>query len=134
MAMRQAGRTDILPPTPAGDNTDSTLKAQQKDNFLCHLLEKCVKVPPMEWPAHPLAKVEAGGCSMRQLLQFLIKDNSDMHEEEGETERRVNQFTSVDPVGTTKMCRKGQNLSETDRFCVLGPLELVERGTYNHFI
>ena len=26
---------------------------------------------------------------MRQLLQFLIKDNSDMHEEEGETERRV---------------------------------------------
>ena len=89
MAMRQAGRTDILPPTPAGDNTDSTLKAQQKDIFLCHLLEKCVKVPPMEWPAHPLAKVEAGGCSMRQLLQFLIKDNSDMHEEEGETERRV---------------------------------------------
>ena len=60
------------------------------------LLEKCVKVPPMEWPAHPLAKVEAGGCSMRQLLQFLIKDNSDMHKEEGETERRVNQFTSVD--------------------------------------
>ena len=37
-------------------------------------------------------------------------------------------------VGTTKMCRKGQNLSETDRFCVLGPLELVERGTYNRFI
>ena len=61
MAMRQAGRTDILPPTPVGDITDSTLKAQQKDNFLCHLLEKYVKVPPMEWPAHPLAKVEAGG-------------------------------------------------------------------------
>ena len=49
-------------------------------------------------------------------------------------DEKILRTTLAEPVGTTKMCRKEQNLSETDRFCVLGPLELVERGTYNRFI
>ena len=87
--------------------------------------------------------VSLKGTKLGSLGHVGVKLSKYMAGQRGQSLYEYNETSPLSPlyflhlaraVGTTKMCRKEQNLSETDRFCVLGPLELVERGTYNRFI